>query len=278
MLATSLRHIVDTRDSSPTCTWTPNGCAANGSQTYQHSASRPNVRRRLPTRWMAQHEAALLPHPPAGGDAAVRQPQIQATGCRLQQIQAALQPRASHSAAVSGALAQLQRCAGAEAVVEAYCAASAVPAASACAVSATCATTSALGGCLSGRSEEEDNVVCGASPPRRPSCTGISLPPDAVTLQRRALTSVIRWHPVPRAAAPAVVDADADAPRGTCTHKGEYILVGAAAVLPSAAAGRATAAAEQVPASRKLRSVDDLYSALEAAEVNTLVRVRVRVS
>ena len=228
---------------------------------------------------MAQHEAALLPHLPAGGDAAVRQPQIQATGCRLQQIQAALQPRASHSAAVSGALAQLQRCAGAEAVVEAYCAASAVPAASACAVSATCATTSALGGCLSGRSEEEDNVVCGASPPRRPSCTGIGLAPDAVTLQRRALTSVIRWHPVPRAAAPAaVVGADIAAPRGTCTHKGEYILVGAAAVLASAAAGRATATAEtataetataeQVPASRKLRSVDDLYSALEAAEVN----------
>ena len=45
--------------------------------------------------------------------------------------------------------------------------------------------------------------------------------------------------------------------------------MGAAAVLPSAAAGRATATAEQVPASIKLRSVDDLYSALEGAEVTS---------
>ena len=93
-------------------------------------------------------EEALLPHLSAGDDAnggsaasAVWPPQIHAAGGRRQQmqairqIQAALQPHASHSAAVSGALTQLQRCAGAEEVVAAYCercAASAVPAASAC--------------------------------------------------------------------------------------------------------------------------------------------------
>jgi hypothetical protein len=211
-------------------------------------------------------------------------------GCSLQQIQvirqiqASLQPRVSHSAAVSGALAQLQRCAGAEAAAASAvpaataCAASVAPATAACAVSAACATTSALGGCLS--SEGEDDIVCGASPPRRPSFTGASLAADAeggdaqaadteaVTLQRRALTSVIRWHPLPRAAAPADdAGADVDAPRGACTHKGEYILVGAAAVVASAAAGQA-AAAEQVPASLRLRSVADLHSALEAAEVD----------
>ena len=203
--------------------------------------------------WMA--EEALLPQLPAGGDAdgggaasAVRPPQVHAAGGRRQQmqairqIQAALQPHASHSAAVSGALTQLQRCAGAEEVVAAYCercAASAVPAASACAVSATCTSTSVGGGRPSARGEAEDALVCGASPPPRwPRSAGSDLTDEeqeaaaaeaaaaeaaaaaeeAVTLRRRALTSAVRWHPLPTpasaaAAAPAPPPAAAAAPR-----------------------------------------------------------------
>eukprot|EP00964_Phaeocystis_antarctica_P007289 scaffold3958_cov63-Phaeocystis_antarctica.AAC.3 len=211
-------------------------------------------------RWVARPEAVPLPQPCGGSAAAVRSRPVawitEATGGRLQQvqaiqqIQAALQPRPSHSAAVSGALAQLQRCAGAEAVVEAYCAASAVPAASAASASATsaasaastpavpaasaasasatytsaasaapavpattaCAVSTAATACAASAVSAASAASASATASASASASGSAAAPasaassaaaaaEAATLQRRALTSVIRWHPVARGGA-----------------------------------------------------------------------------